>query len=178
MIINSVANIQDLRYITYEDLIKIKGIGNSKACSLLASIELGNRINSKLLNLNNTRFNDTRIVYEYYKNKIGFNKQETFCVVYLDSKMMIIKEKELFRGTLNNSIVHPREVFKEAYNVGAVSIICVHNHPSGNLFPSKSDLDLTNRLIEVGNIMGINILDHIIIGSNGYYSFLENGDIK
>ena len=177
MIISSVSNIQELRYITYEDLVKIKGVGMSKACSLLASIELGNRINTKINNLNNIKFDDVSLVYEYYKNKIGYLKQEVFCVVYLDSKNMIIKEKELFKGTLNFSMVHPREVFKESYIVGAVSIILIHNHPSGKVLPSRDDINLTKRMIEVGNIMGIKVLDHLIIGTNKYYSFLENGDI-
>ena len=177
MIISSVSNIQELRYITYEDLVKIKGVGMSKACSLLASIELGNRINTKINNLNNIKFDDVSLVYEYYKNKIGYLRQEVFCVVYLDSKNMIIKEKELFKGTLNFSMVHPREVFKESYIVGAVSIILIHNHPSGKVLPSRDDINLTKRMIEVGNIMGIKVLDHLIIGTNKYYSFLENGDI-
>ena len=177
MIISSVSNIQELRYLTYEDLVKIKGIGMSKACSLLASIELGNRINTKINNLNNIKFDDVSLVYEYYKNKIGYLKQEVFCVVYLDSKNMIIKEKGLFKGTLNFSMVHPREVFKESYIVGAVSIILIHNHPSGKVLPSRDDINLTKRMIEVGNIMGIKVLDHLIIGTNKYYSFLENGDI-
>ena len=176
-IINSVDKIQDLRYITYEDLIKIKGIGISKASSLLASIELGNRINTKISSLDNLIFTETTDIYEYYRNKIGFNKQESFCTVYLDSKNMVIKEKELFKGTLNFSMVHPREVFSEAYALGAVAIICVHNHPSGKVKPSSEDIKLTNRIIEVGNIMGIKVLDHIIIGSDKYYSFLENGDM-
>lgn len=90
---------------------------------------------------------------------------------------MIIKEKELFRGTLNYSMVHPREVFKEAYILGAVSIICIHNHPSGKVEPSKDDINLTKRLISVGDLMGIKVIDHLIIGSNSYYSFLKNGDI-
>ena len=177
MIISSVSTIQELRYISYEDLIKIKGVGMSKACSLLASIELGNRINTKINTLNNIKFEDINMVYEYFKNKIGYLKQEVFCVVYLDSKNMIIKEKELFKGTLNFSMVHPREIFKEAYTVDAVSIILIHNHPSGRVLPSKDDISLTKRVIEVGNIMGIKVLDHLIIGTSKYYSFLENGDI-
>ena len=177
IILNSLNNIQDLRYITLEDLTKINGIGVSKATTLLAAIELGNRINTKVSSINNIRFDDMNTVYEYYKNKIGYSKQEVFCVVYLDAKNMIIKEKELFRGTLNSSLVHPREVFKEAYILGAVSIICVHNHPSGKILPSKDDINVTKRLISVGEVMGVKVLDHIIIGKDKYYSFLENGDM-
>ena len=177
LILSSITNIQDLRYITLEDLTKIKGIGISKACSLLASIELGNRINTKIDNLNNVKLTDVNIVYEYYKNKIGYLKQEVFCVVYLDSKNMILKEKELFRGTLNHSIVYPREIFKEVYIIGATSVILIHNHPSGKVLPSKDDINLTKRIISVGDIMDIKVLDHLIISSTNYYSFLENGDI-
>ena len=177
LILNSIDSIQELRYITYEDLTKINGIGSSKACTLLAAIELGNRVNAKVLTLNSVRFTDTDVVYEYFKNKIGYSKQEIFCCVYLDAKNMIIKEKELFRGTLNYSMVHPREVFKEAYILGAVSIICIHNHPSGKVEPSKDDINLTKRLISVGDLRGIKVIHHLIIGSNSYYSFLKNGDI-
>lgn len=177
IILSKINNIQELRYITYEDLIKINGIGLSKACSILAAIELGNRINTKISSLNNVKFEDTNMVYEYFKNKIGYNKQETFSCVYLDAKNMIIKEKELFKGTLNYSLVHPREIFKEAYSLGAVSIICVHNHPSGKVFPSKEDINLTKRLVSIGELMGVKIIDHLIVSSNNYYSFLKNGDI-
>lgn len=158
-------------------MVKINGIGNSKACTLLAAIELGNRINTKILSLNNIKFTSADTIYEYYKNKIGYDKQEHFCCVYLDAKNTIIKEKELFKGTLNHSMVHPREVFKEAYNINAVSIICIHNHPSGRVFPSKDDLNLTKKLVSIGELMGVKILDHLIIGSDNYYSFFENGDI-
>lgn len=176
-LMKQITKIQDLRYMKYEDLIKIKGIGISKACSLLAAIELGNRINTKIDSLNNLSFTSTDLVYEYYRTKIGYTNQEQFYCVYLDSRNSIIKDKLLFIGTVNYSMVHPREVFKEAYLLGAVSLICVHNHPTGNTEPSKNDLNLTKNLISVGNILGIKVLDHIIIGQNSYYSFLENGNI-
>ena len=90
---------------------------------------------------------------------------------------MVIKEKLLFIGTLDYSVVHPREVFKEAVLVSASSIICVHNHPSGNVIPSKNDFEITKRLVSIGDMLGIKVIDHVIIGSEKYYSFLENGDI-
>ena len=89
----------------------------------------------------------------------------------------MISEKLLFKGTINYSLVHPREVFKEAYLVGATSMICVHNHPSGNVHPSKQDIEMTERLIQVGEWMGIALDDHVIIGKDLYYSFFENGNI-
>ena len=89
----------------------------------------------------------------------------------------MIEEKLLFMGTANYSLVHPRDIFKEAYLLNASSIICVHNHPSGDVKPSKEDINMTIRIREVGLIMGIRLDDHIIIGDDKYYSFLENGEI-
>ena len=103
--------------------------------------------------------------------------QECFYAVYLDAAKKIIEVKLLFKGTLDHSLVHPREVFKEAYLLSASSIICVHNHPSGNISPSKEDKILTNNLVRIGIMHGIPILDHIIIGNNNYYSFFESGEI-
>ena len=92
-------------------------------------------------------------------------------------KKIISFKKCLFVGTINSSIVHPREIFKEAYLLSASSIICVHNHPSGNITPSIEDKNLTDKLVSLGLIHGIPIIDHLIIGENSYYSFYENGDI-
>lgn len=178
ILIKELDGIKNLNTINFEKLKSIKGIGPAKACEILASIELGKRINREISNLNNVILNKTSKVYEYYKNIIGDKQQEYFYCVYLDNKKRIIKDKLLFIGTLNYSIVHPREVFKNAYIFSASSIIVVHNHPTGNVIPSKQDLELTNNLISVGNILGIKVIDHVIIGKNNYYSFLENGDIQ
>ena len=177
ILIKELEGIKNLNNINYERLKKIKGIGNAKACELLASIELGKRINREINSLNNIILNKTSKVYEYYKDILGNKQQEHFYCVYLDNKKRVIRDKLLFIGTLNYSIVHPREVFKYAYLFSASSIICVHNHPTGNVIPSKQDLDLTNNLIAVGNILGIKVVDHVIIGKNNYYSFIENGDM-
>lgn len=177
ILIKELEGIKNLNNINYERLKKIKGIGNAKACELLASIELGKRINREINSLNNIILNKTSKVYEYYKDILGNKQQEHFYCVYLDNKKRVIRDKLLFIGTLNYSIVHPREVFKSAYLLSASSIIVVHNHPTGNVIPSKQDLDLTNNLIAVGNILGIKVVDHVIIGKNNYYSFIENGDM-
>ena len=103
--------------------------------------------------------------------------QECFYCIYLDSKKKIITNKLLFKGTLDRSLVHPREVFKEACLVSASSIICVHNHPTGNAKPSEEDIFLTKALKQIGDIMGIPLNDHIIIGKDEYYSFFENGGL-
>ena len=155
----------------------IKGIGSAKACDIVASLELGKRVNQNIKSINGIKFNNSSLVFDYYKNIIGDKKQEYFYVVYLDSSKKIIKDKVLFMGTLNHSIVHPREVFKEGYLVSASSFICVHNHPSGNVLPSREDIEITKQLKEIGTMMGVPLVDHIIIGIDKYYSFFENGDI-
>lgn len=176
ILLKEVNGINNLNSITYEKLTNIDGIKQSKACDILAAIELARRIND-IKDITKVKFNNCEVVYQYYKNKIAYELQENFYCVYLDNNKRIIKDKLLFKGTLNYSVVHPREVFKEAYLSGASAIICVHNHPSGNVLPSKQDLEITNSLKEVGNILGIKVVDHIIVGKNNYYSFLQNNDI-
>lgn len=177
LILKKIGDIKNLKNITYNDLLKIDGIGSAKACDILAAIELGKRINKEVVSINNLKITSTEMVYKYYKDIIGDKKQEYFYCIYLDNNKKIIKDKLLFIGTINYSIVHPREVFKEAYLLSASSIICVHNHPSGNLEPSNEDIDLTNRLKEIGNLLGINVIDHVIITYDSYYSFYENNNI-
>ena len=169
-VLDKIKSIGNANLLNYRSLLEIKGLGMAKACSLLASFELGKRVNIENNSLNSAVFN-------YFKNIFLNKKQEYFYCLYLDSKKHVISNKLLFMGTLNRSIVHPREVFKEAYLLSASSIICVHNHPSGNVEPSKDDIDITNQLSSIGYIMGIKLVDHLIIGSNTYYSFLENGKI-
>ena len=174
-ILKQINNINNLKDINYQKLIKIKGIGKAKACEILASIELGKRINNKINNINQIKIYSSESIFNYYKDKLSDKLQEHFYCVYLDTKNHIIKDKLLFIGTINQSLVHPREVFKEAYLLSATSIICIHNHPSGNVNPSNNDIIITKQLKEVGILLGINVLDHIIIGKDTYYSFNDNG---
>ncbi len=167
----------NLSDINFQNLRKIKGIGDSKSACILAGLELGRRSNTKINSLCNIKITSAALVFEYYKNFFINKNQEYFYCIYLDCNKVVIKEKLLFIGTLNYSVVHPREVFREACVISASSIICVHNHPSGNVLPSGNDLEITNKLIDIGNLFGIRIIDHVIIGSTKYYSFLENGDI-
>ena len=171
-------SLQDLRKCQYEQLIKIKGIGSVKACELLATIELGKRLYQHCYDIKNVKINSPDLVYQYYKDKLANEEQECFYCIYLDNQKRVINAKQLFVGTLNYSMVHPREVFKTSYLYGATAIICLHNHPSGNPLPSIQDYELTDRLIKIGQILDISVVDHIIIGNKKYYSFKENGDIK
>ena len=173
-ILKQIENINNLKDINLESLIKIKGIGKAKACELLAAIELGKRLNQKIDNLNQLKVYSSSSIYDYYKDKLSDKLQEHFYCVYLDTKNHIIKDKLLFIGTINESLIHPREIFKEAYLLSASSIICIHNHPSGNVNPSNNDIIMTKQLIEVGKILGIKVLDHIIISRDNYFSFNDN----
>ena len=177
LLLSKIGGIKKLIDINFEYLNSFKGIGKTKACNLLATIELAKRINQEVDTLKSVKLNNSTLVYKFYKDRIGNKKQEYFYCVYLDNSKNIISDKLLFIGTINYSLVHPREIFKEAYLLGASSIICVHNHPGGNPFPSKQDLEITNTLIEAGKLLGIKVLDHIIICKEKYYSFLENKDI-
>lgn len=176
-VLSKINHISELKDINYQNLISIKGIGISKATKILSLIELSKRINVKLETLNNIKANNSKVIYEYFKDKLMDEKQEYFYCLYLNNKKRIIKNKLLYIGTINQTLIHPRDIFKEAYLLSASAIICIHNHPSGNTAPSKEDIIMTKNLKEVGLIMGINVVDHIIIGKNSYYSFFENGDI-
>lgn len=172
-----VGNVKDLKDINYHKLLEIKGIGQAKACVLLASIELSRRMNKEIVIINNLKVTNSHLIYDYYKDIIGSEMQEHFYCVYLDNQKRVIKDKLLFIGTINKSLIHPREIFKEAYLLSASSIICLHNHPTGNVIPSKEDLQMTDKLVEAGNLLGIKIIDHIIVGRTNYYSFYENNNI-
>ena len=162
---------------TIHKLKKIKGIGVVKAATIISCIELSKRMNKKIETLNNLKLTSPDIVFEYFKDKLSDKKQEYFYTLYLDNNKKIISEKLHYIGTINHSLIHPREIYKEAYLCSASSIILIHNHPSGNITPSKEDISITNNLKEIGKLFGIEIVDHIIIGNYNYFSFIENGII-
>lgn len=171
-ILKEIGGLKKLNEITLNNLTKIKGIKLSKASTILVSIELGKRLlkeDNKKVKLNNTIK-----LFEHYRNEFRGIKQEKFFVLLFDTKMNLIEKKELYIGTVDSVNVHPREVFKEAIKESATYIIVMHNHPSGDTYPSDEDIEITNRLIEAGKIMGIKVLDHMIISEYSYYSFYEN----
>ncbi len=158
------------------NLTAIKGIGEVKAIEVLAAIELGKRIyNSK--KSNKIVLNNAKAIWSYSKELFYNKKQELFICLYLNTKNILIDKKLLFMGTLNQSTIHIREIFKEAYRLSASSIICLHNHPSGDITPSKEDILFTQRVMQVGFIQGIPIIDHVIIGEDTFYSFYDHKDI-
>jgi DNA repair protein RadC len=155
----------------YEDLSKIKGIGPAKACTILAAQELIKRalkIQDETLPIINS-VKDVIAQAVYMRDKT----REHFMTIYLNARNEMIFKKPMFIGTLNASLVHPREIFQEALKQNAASVILVHNHPSGDPEPSQDDLEVTKRLVEAGKIMGIDVLDHVIIAKTRFFSFKE-----
>lgn len=177
-ILKKVKNIPDIKNITLNTLININGIGAVKAIEFLAALELGRRVyESKPLD-NNLKFNSAIKIFEHFKSEMDGLKQECFYCVYLDQNKKLIDKKLLFKGTLNKSLIHPREIFKWAYLSSSAYIICVHNHPSGNVIPSTEDINITDALVKIGKLQGIPVIDHIIVGNNNYYSFYENNILE
>ena len=173
--IESINNLENININTFSD---ISGLGKVKTIELMAAIELGRRIFLMKNNNKNIIYNNPNIIYENNIYLFKGKKQEYFYCLYLDNRNNLIERKLLFMGTINRSIVHPREIFKEAYLVSASKIICMHNHPTGDITPSMEDIRLTKSLIEIGKLQGISIADHLIMGDNSYYSFYdERGDM-
>ena len=173
-ILKTIHNINNLDNININSFSKIKGLGKVKTIEIMASIELGKRIFLAKEETNKIQYDNPKTIYLYNKYLFSNKKQEYFYCLYLDNKNRLIERKLLFMGTINRSIVHPREIFKGAYLTSASGIICMHNHPSGDIKPSNEDIYLTKALINIGKIQGINIVDHVIIGDNSYYSFYDN----
>lgn len=171
-ILTKVSSINNLKDCSINYLLEIKGIGNTKACEVLAAMELGKRI--YLVNEKKVRITSSIDVFDNMKYYLSNCNQEYFYCMYLNNKNEIIERRLLFMGTVNRSVVHPREVFKYAYLSSASGIICIHNHPSGDVAPSCEDINLTKALIEIGRVQAIPILDHVIIGKDKYYSMSDN----
>lgn len=160
---------------TLEELAQIKGIGLAKAAQIKAAFELANRIEDSQISENKSPIKTPEDVANLVKNKLKGKKKEYFLVILLDTRGYLIKTSEVSVGSLDTSIVHPREVFKEAIAASAASVIFVHNHPSGDTQPSEDDIKLTKRLCEAGEIMGIEVLDHVIIGDSKHLSLKREG---
>lgn len=174
-ILNNI-DIHDLNNIDYTALKNIKGIGEVKAITILTAIEFGKRVLSRSDLIFQIRTGED--VYNLIKDEMENELQEKFMAIYLDVKNNVIFKKVIFIGTVNNSNVTARDVFREGVKSNATSMIIAHNHPAGSIVPSKDDIYLTEEFIKLGRMMGISVIDHIIIGKNNYYSFRESiGDL-
>lgn len=159
-----------------EELTEIKGIGPVKAIELQASIELGRRLANEQQEKKGKIVSSVDLGEKLILEMKDF-QQEHFVVLYLNTKNELIKKRTIFIGSLNQSIAHPREVFKIGVKCSAARIILCHNHPSGDPEPSEQDIQFTKRMVECGKVMGITVLDHFIIGEKTYVSLLEEGEM-
>lgn len=163
----------EINEITVQELTALEGIGTAKACTILAALEFSKRVFEQMIE-KREQIGGPKDIYERFKGQLDKLEQEHFYTVYLDTKNQIISEKLIYIGTLNQSVIHPREIFRHAVKVSANSVIFVHNHPSGDASPSQADYKATHQLEMSGTIMGIQIVDHIIIGKKQCYSIKEN----
>lgn len=155
-----------------EVLKKLEGMGDAKACAIASAIELGRRFYS----LKDRRITSPKDVYPLISH-FADRKQEHFLCISLNGAHEVIFTRQITSGLVNKTVVHPREIFADPITDRACAIIVAHNHPSGNLEPSKEDVEITKRLRESGDVLGIPLLDHIVFSLSGYYSFVEHGVI-
>ena len=168
-------DLKGLAQATVEELSRVKGIGQAKACQIKASFELASRLEGYSSINNREAIKAPTDVVSFVRNRLKDKKKEYFLAVLLDTRGQVIKTSEISIGSLDSSIVHPREVYKEAIAASAASVVFVHNHPSGDPTPSEIDIGLNKRLVEAGELLGIEVLDHIVIGNPDYVSLKSKG---
>lgn len=173
-IISQAGGLRFLPDFTLEELQEIKGIGLAKAVQIKAALELGRRMASTLRPAT-LSLGSPREVADFLMEEMRYYRKEYFKIILLNTKNQIISVEDVSIGSLNSSIVHPREIFNLPVKKSAAAVILIHNHPSGDPTPSREDLEVTKRLVEAGKILGINVLDHIIVGEGKYLSFKEKG---
>jgi DNA repair protein RadC len=166
--------LRTLAEMTPEEFMKLKGIGKEKAVRLAAAFELARRL-ARLKPVNKPRITSPENAAALVMEEMRYLDREHFFAILLNTKNQVIARETISIGTLNFSAVHPRELFKAAIRRSAAGVILVHNHPSGDPTPSRGDIDVTKRLIEVGNVIGINVLDHLVIGDNKFVSLKTKG---
>ncbi len=172
-ILKEVGSLEQLKQASLETLSKIRGVGEVKAITLLSALELGHRI---LLpkDIHGAKITNAKDLYDIFSPKMKDLSQEHLIAVFLNSKNRIIHYKTIFIGSANQSVVHPRDIFREALKNSSVKLMVLHNHPSGDPTPSKEDVIFTKQLSEAGKILQIPLLDHLIIGYHEYYSFYDH----
>jgi DNA repair protein RadC len=167
-------NLRELGTAGIAELTAIKGMGLAKAAGVKAAFTLASRFQARKLERFD-RFTSPKQVFDYFHHEFRDSRKEYFLALLLDGKNRIIRRVQVSEGSLNQSIVHPREVFSPAVKESAAALILVHNHPTGDPAPSGEDIAVTRRLREAGELMGIKVLDHIIVGDGEYMSFVERG---
>ena len=171
-ILSQIENVANLKNLEYEELITIKGIKKAKATKIIASIELAKRIFK--YNPKEIRLNTSKDTFEYLKYDFYGKKQEEFMVLFLDKRMRLIKKKMFALGNGNMICVDVKEIMKHALKLSAECLIIVHNHPSNYLKPSEEDIECTKKIDNAAKLLDIVLIDHVIMGQDGYYSFIEH----
>ena len=174
-LLSQFGNLKGIASASVEELAQVRGIGPAKASQIKAAFELANRLEGYPEPGKKPLVRTPDEAVSLVRGRLKGKKKEHFLVLLLDTRGQVTKISEVSVGTLDSSIVHPREVFKEAISASAASVIFVHNHPSGDPEPSEDDIKLTERMVEVGKVMGIDILDHIIIGDKKHSSLKGKG---
>jgi len=167
----SLANIASA---SFEELVAVNGIGPAKAADILAAFELAKRLAESRMEFQGV-VNSPADAAQLVLRELSLADKEHFMIIMLNTKNRVIAKKTVSIGHLQASLVHPREMFKEAIKRSSAALILVHNHPSGDLTPSREDITTTERLRKAGAVLGIDVLDHIIVGDNRYFSFREHG---
>lgn len=165
-------NLREIDSASVSDLLSVRGLGIAKIAQIKAAFELGKRMMSESIEERPT-FSSALAVYSYFAPRMKNLKKEVFSCLLLDSKNRFIREVRVSEGTLNRSLIHPREAFREAVREAAQSVIFIHNHPSGDPSPSRDDIMITERLKKAGEIIGIDVLDHVIIGDGRFVSLKD-----
>ena len=174
-LLSQFGNLKGIASASVEELSQVKGIGIAKASQLKAAFELTNRLEDYSESGNKPLVKTPDDVVGVVRSRLRGKKKEHFLALLLDTRSQLIKVSEISIGSLDTSIVHPREVFKEAISASAASVVFAHNHPSGDPEASEDDIELTKRLAKAGEIVGIDVLDHIIIGDKKYLSLKREG---
>ena len=173
-LLRQIDGLQGLSNRSLEELCTISGVGPAKAAQIMAAVELGKRTLATPLTTG-VRVGTSRDLFQHYYPRLRDLRHEVFKVVLLDAKHMVIRDVTISEGSLTINIVHPREVFNIAVRESAAAVVVLHNHPSGNPEPSVEDYALTQRLVTAGDILGIHVLDHLVIGDGSYVSFADKG---
>ncbi len=168
-------NFRDLAARSAAEMGVIKGVGPAKAAQIMAALEIGRRLAAQKTTVTDTQVVDSHTVFQVYRPRLRGMQKEVFLSVLLDARNTILRDVPVSVGSLTASVVHPREVFQDAIRDGAASVVCVHNHPSGDPAPSAQDRKITRQLHESSKVLGIRLLDHIIIGDDDYFSFADAG---
>lgn len=176
-VLSAVGGLHGLARANSDDLRRVPGIGTARAAQLIAAVEAGRRTLFRGRR-ERVQIRSARDAAELLVPEFGSRPVEQFGVILLDAKHRVLRTTLLSVGTLDASIVHPREVFREAASGGAAAIVVFHNHPSGDPTPSADDVALTKRLVTAGEVMGITVLDHVIVAENAYASLQERGHLK